>query len=162
VSWVHNTSGDRIQHGEPSASGEWRSGYPHFLEIQTQWRDNDQYGHVNNVVYYAWMDTVINDYLIKKGGLQPTQSEIVGYCVESQCRFKQSTSFPDKVECGLRVGKLGTSSVTYHLGFFKEGTDAAIAHGHFVHVFVNKNTNRPTPIPQSLRDALLALVLPSH
>ncbi|MEU0090386.1 thioesterase family protein [Kribbella sp. NPDC006257] len=131
-----------------------RSGYPHFLGIGTRWKDNDVYGHVNNVEYYSFFDTVINDFLIRSGGLDIHGGDVIGLCVESQCTFKQSLAFPDSVDAGLRVSKLGNSSVHYEIGLFRAGSDDPAATGRFVHVFVDRTDRRPTPIPAQLRTAL--------
>src|SRR6266508_6222919 len=104
-----------------------RDEYPHFLPIATRWKDNDVYGHVNNVEYYSFFDTVINEYLIRAGGLDIHAGGVIGLCVESQCTFKQSLSFPDTVDAGLRVSKLGTSSVAYEIGLFRGGRDEPAA-----------------------------------
>lgn len=137
---------------------ERRNDYLHFLAIPTRWMDNDVYGHVNNVVYYSYFDTVINEYLIRAGGLDIHAGRVVGYAVESTCRFHRSFSFPDSIDAGLRVGHLGTSSVRYELALFREGEDKAAATGHFVHVFVDRETNQPTAIPENIRACLLKLV----
>jgi len=135
-----------------------RADFVHFLELQTRWDDNDVYGHVNNVVYYAYFDTVINRFLIDEAELDVLQDTLIGICVESQCRYLASVSFPDRIEAGLRVGKLGTSSVRYEIGIFRAGSDEPCAIGHFVHVFVDRATRRPMPIPGHLRAALSRLV----
>ncbi len=136
-----------------------RADYPHFLTIPTRWMDNDIYGHVNNVVYYSWFDTVINEYLIRVGGLDIHDAPIVGFCVDSGCTYRQSFSFPEPVHAGLRVGKLGNSSVRYEVGLFGEGEgdDEARATGFFVHVFVDRVANRSVPIPPPIRAALAAI-----
>lgn len=139
------------------ANPETREHYPHFLNIPTRWMDNDIYGHVNNVVYYSYFDTVINEYLINVGGLDIASDPIIGLCVESQCQFRQELTFPEPVEAGLRVGKLGTSSVRYEIAIFKGGVAAPAATGHFVHVFVDRASRRPTPIPEPIRSALARL-----
>jgi acyl-CoA thioester hydrolase len=131
-----------------------RTAYPHFLAIGTRWKDNDVYGHVNNVEYYSFFDTVINDYLIRAGGLDIHNGEAIGLCVESQCTFKQSLAFPDTVDAGLRVVKLGTSSVGYEIGLFGSGQEGPAALGRFVHVFVDRSGRRPVPIPTGVRTAL--------
>ena len=131
-----------------------RSSYPHFLAITTRWKDNDVYGHVNNVDYYSFFDTVINDFLIRAGGLDIHGGPAIGLCVESQCTFKQSLAFPDTVDAGLRVGKLGTSSVGYDIGLFRAGSAEPAALGRFVHVFVDRADRRPVPIPAGIRTAL--------
>lgn len=131
-----------------------RADYPHFLPIPTRWMDNDLYGHVNNVVYYSYFDTVVNRYLIEPGGLDIHRGPVVGIVAETQCRFFKSFTYPETVDAGLRVGRLGNSSVRYEIGLFGEGEDAARAEGHFVHVFVERVSNKPTPIPASIRAAL--------
>jgi acyl-CoA thioester hydrolase len=131
-----------------------RADYPHFLAIPTRWMDNDVYGHVNNVVYYSYFDTVINEYLIREGGLDIQESAVVGVCAESHCEFRNSFAFPDLVEAGLRVGHLGRRAVRYEIGLFKEGGETAAAQGHFVHVFVERATMAPVAIPDSMRAAL--------
>jgi acyl-CoA thioester hydrolase len=133
---------------------ETRARYPHFLVIPTRWMDNDVYGHVNNVVYYSYFDTVINDYLVRAGGLDIQASPVVGVCAESYCRYRAPIAFPEPVEAGLRVGHLGRTSVRYEIGLFKEGEDEAAAQGHFVHVFVARRTMTPAPIPERMRAAL--------
>ena len=131
-----------------------RSTFPHFLAITTRWKDNDVYGHVNNVEYYSFFDTVINEFLIRIGGLDIHGGPVIGLCVESQCTFKASLAFPDTVDAGLRVAKLGNSSVTYEIGLFRAGDDAPAALGRFVHVFVGRGDRRPVPLPDDLRTAL--------
>jgi acyl-CoA thioester hydrolase len=134
-----------------------RADFPHFLAITTRWKDNDVYGHVNNVEYYSFFDTVINEYLIRAGGLDIHDGDVIGLCVESQCRFKQSLAFPDIVDAGLRVTKVGTSSVHYEVALFRSGAAEPAGSGRFVHVFVDRANRRPVPIPASLRDALTAI-----
>ena len=133
---------------------ETRAAYRHFRAIPTRWMDNDLYGHVNNVVYYSYFDTVINAYLIEAGGLDIHRAEIVGVAVETMCRFRTSLAFPETIDAGLRVGHLGTSSVRYEIGLFRQGSDAAAAEGHFVHVFVRRTDQTPVSIPMQLKDAL--------
>ena len=134
-----------------------RADYPHFLSIPTRWMDNDIYGHVNNVVYYSYFDTVINAYLIEAGGLDIHDGKIVGVCAESACRYHASLAFPEIVEAGLRVGHLGRSSVRYEIGLFKAGLETAAAEGHFVHVFVERETMSSLAIPDGIRTALASL-----
>jgi acyl-CoA thioester hydrolase len=134
-----------------------RSAFPHFRTIPTRWMDNDLYGHVNNVVYYSYFDTIINRYLIDPGGLDIHAGEIIAIAVETNCRFHRSFTYPEDVEAGLRVGRLGGSSVRYELGLFAVGEEDARADGWFVHVFVDRKSMRPTPIPGPLRDALARL-----
>ena len=131
-----------------------RDGYRHFHRITTRWMDNDAYGHVNNVVYYSWFDTVVNEYLIAQGVLDVTGGAVIGLVVETQCRYFSELAFPQPVDLGLRIGRLGTSSVRYEIGVFAEGEPAASAQGHFVHVYVNRATRRPTALPAPLRAAL--------
>ena len=133
---------------------EIRSAYPHFLAIPTRWMDNDAYGHVNNVVYYSYFDTVINEYLIREGGLDLRAGAVVGYCVESNCRYHRPLSFPETLEAGLRVAHLGRSSARYEIGLFRQGEDKPSAQGHFVHVFVDREKSRPAEIPQRIRASL--------
>jgi acyl-CoA thioester hydrolase len=134
--------------------------YPHRLSIPTRWNDNDVYGHVNNVEYYAFFDTVINAWLIAEGGLDIHEGEAIGLCAESHCEFRAALSFPEPVDAGLRVGHLGRSSVRYEIGLFRTGTAAEqVASGWFVHVFVDRRTRRPVTIPAPLRTALERLVV---
>jgi acyl-CoA thioester hydrolase len=136
---------------------ETRDCFPHVLTIPTRWMDNDIYGHVNNVVYYAYFDTVINAYLIREGGLDIHDGEVIGVCAESACQYKAAFAFPEEVEAGLRVGHLGNRSVRYEIGLFKEGRNEAAAVGSFVHVFVERATMKAVPIPDGLRKALARL-----
>jgi acyl-CoA thioester hydrolase len=131
-----------------------RREYPHFQPVQTRWLDNDVYGHVNNVVYYALFDTVINRWLIEQGGLDIHGGEVFGVCAESHCLYREGFSFPETVEAGLRVTELKRSSVRYEIGIFKEGAEEAAAAGWFVHVFVDRASRRPTPIPARIRESL--------
>ena len=131
--------------------------YPHSLAIPTRWHDNDVYGHVNNVVHYSVMDTVINSWLIERGGLDVESSPVIGLCVESQCTYHASVAFPDVFAVGLRVGHLGRSSVRYEIGIHREDRGALVAEGRFVHVFVDRETRRPVPVTGNLREALQAL-----
>jgi acyl-CoA thioester hydrolase len=136
-----------------------RQHYPHFQVITTRWKDNDVYGHVNNVEYYSYFDTVINAFLIRQGGLDIHSGAIVGLCAESHCRFLRSLAFPDAVDAGLRVSKLGRSSVRYEIGLFAAGESEPAAEGWFVHVFVGRDNRRPEAIPDRLREALSQLVI---
>jgi acyl-CoA thioester hydrolase len=132
--------------------------FPHRRTIPTRWNDNDVYGHVNNIEYYAFFDTIINAYLIEEGGLDILRGDAIGLCAESHCAFTAALVFPEPVEAGLRVGHLGTSSVRYELGLFGDGGETAAATGWFVHVFVDRETRRPVPIPDAIRSALQKLV----
>jgi len=136
---------------------ETRDAYPHLHPIQTRWNDNDLYGHVNNVVYYAYFDTAVNMFLVEEGGFDPHTASVIGICPESHCNFHKPVAYPDALEAGLRVGKLGNSSVRYEIAIFKVGEAEAVATGHFVHVFVDRRTNRPAPIPAAIRAALAAV-----
>lgn len=138
-----------------------RADYRHFMKIPTRWMDNDVYGHVNNVNYYSYFDTLINRYLIDEGRLDFHDGPIIGLAVESLCRYYKSFAYPDVIDAGLRVGRLGSSSVRYEIGLFAEGEDTARAEGHFVHVFVARESQRPTPIPEPMRGALQRLVVPT-
>jgi acyl-CoA thioester hydrolase len=131
-----------------------REDFLYFLVIPTRWMDNDVYGHVNNALYYAFFDTVINEYLIVEGGLNIHGGKIIGLAVETQCQFFQPIAFPDVIDAGLRVSKLGSSSVRYEVGLFRQGEAEIAAFGYFVHVFVDRSTRRPTPIPDGIRSSL--------
>jgi acyl-CoA thioester hydrolase len=144
----------------PNAPAELRARYPFFVPIPTRWMDNDVYGHVNNAVYYAYFDTVINRYLIAEGGLDIASGSTIGLCVESRCRYRKPIAFPDDVDGGLRVATIGRSSVTYEVGIFARQDEDAAADGSFVHVFVDRQTRRPTPIVDPLRSALTRIVIP--
>jgi len=133
-----------------------RDGYAHFLTIPTRWKDNDIYGHVNNVEYYSYFDTVINEFLIRRGGLDIHSGDTIGVCAESHCRFLAAVAFPDPVEAGLRVGHLGGSSVRYEIGLF-DPEGSPLAEGWFVHVFVGREDRRPAGVPDSIRSALETL-----
>jgi acyl-CoA thioester hydrolase len=134
-----------------------RADYRWFLEIPTRWMDNDVYGHVNNVVYYSYFDTVVNKMLIDEGLLDIERSPAIGLCVESHCSFTAPLVFPETVEAGLRVGRLGTSSVRYEIGLFRQSLEAPAATGHFVHVFVDRTTRRPVPLDPAARAVLTRL-----
>src|SRR3954470_6419272 len=127
-----------------------RTAYRHFDAITTRWMDNDAYGHVNNVVYYSYFDTVVNAYLIGTGALDIAKSPVIGLVAETHCNFFSALAFPDTVRAGLRVGHLGNSSVRYEIGLFRNDEDIAAAQGHFVHVYVDRATNKPVPLPDKL------------
>ena len=127
--------------------------YPLHQSVQSRWHDNDIYGHVNNVVYYSYFDSVVNRFLIEEGGLDIHDGKEVGFVVESQCKYLKPLAYPEPVTAGLRVGKLGNSSVRYELGLFNAQGELC-AEGYFIHVFVNKTDNKPTPIPEGLRVVL--------
>ena len=136
-----------------------RAGYPYVQRITTRWMDNDIYGHVNNVVYYSYFDTVINTWLIERAGLDIHAGAQIGLCAESHCRFLAPLAFPDVVEAGLRVEKLGNSSVRYAIGLGTEGVAAPAGEGWFVHVFVDRVTRASRPIGAEMRAALQTLVV---
>jgi acyl-CoA thioester hydrolase len=135
-------------------SPQLRRDYRHFHRIETRWMDNDAYGHVNNIVYYSYFDTVVNEYLIRAGALDIERSPVIGVVVETQCRFLSPLAFPQTVHAGMRVAHLGRSSVRYEIGIFADDEDAACAQGHFVHVYVDRANRRPTELPDTLRRAL--------
>jgi acyl-CoA thioester hydrolase len=135
-----------------------RAEYPVFVEIVTRWMDNDVYGHVNNATYYSYFDTAVNRHLIDSGALDIEKSEVFGVVVETACTYKASVAFPDVLELGLRVTKLGNSSVTYELGLYKKDGAEPAAIGKFVHVYVDRVTRRPVPIPANTRSVLQKLV----
>jgi len=135
-----------------------RAGFWHFQIIPTRWMDNDVYGHVNNVIYYSYFDTVVNQYLIEQGALDIAHSKSVGWVVETSCQYFSSLAFPDVVHAGLRVAKLGNTSVRYEIGLFRNDDDTACAQGHFVHVYVDRKTQRPAPLSQELRAALARIL----
>jgi acyl-CoA thioester hydrolase len=139
------------------ASRLTRADFRIFRAIATRWHDNDVYGHVNNVVYYGWFDTAVNAWLIENGFLDPTTSEIVGLVVETGCSYFESVAFPETVEAGIAVERLGTSSVTYRIGIFRQGSEQAAAQGRFTHVYVARASQKPVPIPAPLRAALTAI-----
>jgi acyl-CoA thioester hydrolase len=136
-----------------------RASYRSFLSIPTRWMDNDAYGHINNVVYYSYFDTAVNEHLIRTGALDLSNSAAIGLVVETSCRFHKALSFPEIVDAGLRVAKLGNTSVRYEIGLFKRGEDEPAASGHFVHVWVDRASQRPTPLPEAVREALQPLVI---
>ncbi|MEE3105453.1 MAG: thioesterase family protein [Pseudomonadota bacterium] len=134
--------------------GQTRADFPFFMDIPTRWMDNDAYGHVNNVQYYSFFDTVVNAHLVRFGGLDANTSPVIGLVVESRCQFKKSLYFPGTVNCGLRCVKIGRTSVTYEIGLFREGDAEIAALGHFVHVYVERASQTPTPIPAERRAAM--------
>lgn len=144
----------------PRPTPDARRDYVHFQVITTRWMDNDVYHHVNNVVYYSYFDTVVNQYLIEAGALDIETSTVVGLVVETQCRYFSPIAFPSKVHAGLRVAHIGNSSVRYEVGLFRDDEPRAAAQGHFVHVYVDRAKNRPVPLPDDLRKAL-ALLTPA-
>jgi len=138
---------------------EARSAYRYFRPISTRWMDNDVYGHINNVQYYSFFDTVVNGYLVEQGVLDPQHGAVIGLVVETACNYFESLSFPDALEAGLRVQRIGRSSVRYEVGIFRAAAAQAAAQGHFVHVYVARATRRPAPLPEPFRRALAPLVV---
>ena len=135
-------------------SPEVREQYQYFIDITTRWMDNDLYGHVNNVAYYSYFDTVVNRFLIEEGGLDIHASRVIGVVVESKCSFSRPVAYPQDLEAGMRADHVGRTSVRYGIGIFRKGEDPAAAAGYFVHVFVDRTTMQPVPIPDAIRSAL--------
>jgi len=135
-----------------------RSAYPYHMNIQTRWNDNDMYGHVNNAVYYTWFDTLVNNFLIENGLLDPAASKQIGLVVDTGCQYFAPLSYPETITAGLRVAKIGTSSVRYEIGLFQEGEDKPAAQGHFVHVYVDAKSRKPKPISEEMRVCLEAII----
>lgn len=131
-----------------------RDDYRHFAPITTRWIDNDAYGHVNNIVYYGWFDTLVNEYLIRNGALDVAASDVIGLVVETHCNYFSELAFPQPVVGALRVAHVGTSSIRYELAVFADGAQTASAQGHFVHVYVDRSTHRPAPLPAALKAAV--------
>ena len=137
---------------------EPRSAYKVFRTISTRWMDNDAYGHVNNVVYYSWFDTAVNAYLIEQGVLDIQQGQTIGLVIETQCNYFAPLAFPQTVEAGIRVARLGNSSVRFEVGLFAQEAPLTAAKGHFIHVYVDRATRRPTHLPEPLKTVLEKLV----
>ena len=140
------------------SKGPSRSDYPHFLRIETRWADNDVYGHVNNAAYYGFFDTAVNRFLLDTGLLHLTESPSFGVVVETGCRYFKPLAFPDPIDAGVKVTKIGIRSVRYELGLFRAGEDEPAATGHFVHVYVDRQTRRPGPVPDEVCAALRTLL----
>jgi len=138
---------------------ERRNAYRHFQDITTRWMDNDPYGHVNNAVYYSYFDTAVNAYLIGQGALDIATSPVIGLVVETHCNYFSAIAFPDLVRAGLRVAHLGTSSVRYEIGLFRNDEDLASAQGHFVHVYVERAAGKPVQLPDKLQAVLKPLAV---
>ncbi len=143
---------------------EPRAAWPHFCTIATRWMDNDVYGHVNNVVYYSYFDTAVNQFLIERGVLDIHKGEVVGFVVDSGCAYFSSISFPDTVHAGIRVSKLGNASVRYEIALYRNDDPLPCAAGHFVHVYVERENKRSVPIPSTVRDVLetIRAATPGH
>ena len=135
-----------------------RDAYPHFMPLATRWMDNDVYGHVNNVQYYSYFDTAVNHFLITSGWLDIHQGDVVGLVVETRCTYHASVAFPDELDIGLRVERLGNSSVRYGIAVFRKSETEAAAEGYFVHVYVDRETNAPVKVPAGLRSVLEPLI----
>lgn len=138
---------------QPAPRGDYRV----FRPIGTRWCDNDVYGHVNNVIYYSWFDTAVNAYLIEQGALDIHEGQTIGLVVETRCNYFAPLSFPQAVEAGLRVSRIGGSSVRYEVGLFAADEPLTAARGHFVHVYVDRTTRQPRPLPARLREVLEAI-----
>jgi acyl-CoA thioester hydrolase len=136
-----------------------RGAYPVWREVTTRWADNDAYGHVNNIVHYAWFDTAVNAWLIEAGLLDVADGDPIGLVVETGCRYAAPLAFPQPVEVGLGVERLGRSSVTYRLGVFAKHADEAAAEGHFIHVYVGRESRRPVDLPPAWRERLESVIL---
>ena len=136
-----------------------KSSYPHLVALSTRWSDNDAYGHLNNVIYYSLFDTAVNRHLLDNGVLDIATSPIVGFVVETRCTYFASLAYPDEIEVGLKVVKLGKTSVTYEVAIFRASEEMAAAVGSFTHVYVDRATNRPAPIPEKVRALLSTLVV---
>jgi acyl-CoA thioester hydrolase len=136
-----------------------RSSFPHFHAMPTRWMDNDSYGHVNNVVYYSYFDTAVNQFLIERGVLDIHAGQVVGFVVDSGCSYFSQISFPDTLHVGVRVAKLGNSSVRYEIALYRNNEQLPAAAGHFVHVYVDRNSKRSVPIPDRTRQLLATLTV---
>jgi len=137
-----------------------RADYRHFLSIPTRWGDNDAYAHINNTVYYSFFDTVVSRFLLESGAIDLKTSEVIGVVVETGCRYLAPVSFPDLVTAGLRVARIGRTSIRYEIGIFRNDENTASAEGHFIHVYVDRETQtRPTPLPRALQDAVAPLLV---
>lgn len=136
---------------------ENRSAYPVFRPITTRWMDNDVYGHVNNVVYYSWFDTAVNAWLIERGVLDIHHGTTIGLVVETQCNYFAPLAFPQTIEAGIRVARLGSTSVRYEVGLFAQGEPMCAAKGHFIHVYVDRHSRQPVPLPAALASVLATI-----
>jgi acyl-CoA thioester hydrolase len=133
-----------------------RSAYPRWQKIQTQWADNDAYGHVNNAVHYRWFDTAINSWLISSGLLNLSQGMAIGLVVETGCKYAEAICYPEPIDLGFGVSYLGRTSVTYRVGLFRQRSVSAAAEGHFTHVIVDRNSHKKIPLPKQWRQVLSA------
>ncbi len=131
-----------------------REDFKYFLAIPTRWQDCDVYGHVNNVIYYSYFDTAVSGHLVTEGGLKPMESPVIGVVVETLCQFRQELNFPDIIDAGIKVVRLGTSSVSYEIGLFRQDKEEPAAFGHFVHVWIDRVSRRPMSVPDIIRKVL--------
>ncbi|MDO5653895.1 MAG: thioesterase family protein [Brachymonas sp.] len=138
-----------------------RSDFLHFQRIPTRWMDNDIYGHVNNVHYYSYFDTAVNQYLIEQGVLDIHGGDTVGFVVETSCSYFQPLAFPDAVDAGIRVARLGNTSVRYEVGLFRNDETTVAAAGYFIHVYVDRASGKPVTVPQATRDVLASIAVPA-
>ena len=138
-----------------------RADYAAFTPITTRWSDNDAYGHINNVQYYSFFDTAVNAWLVRQGLLDIAASDRIGLVVETGCRYHRPLSYPEPIEVGMRLASLGNSSIRYELAVFGPGSDAAAAEGHFVHVYVDRVSGRPSRLPEARRSAAESLRAPA-
>lgn len=138
-----------------------REDFKRFLAIPTRYQDCDVYGHVNNVVYYSYFDTAVSEHLIREGGLKSTDAPVIGVVVETRCQFRKELGFPEVIDAGIKVVRLGNSSVRYEIGLFRQGDAEPAAFGHFVHVWIDRVTRRPKTVPVSIRQALVLLIEPA-
>jgi acyl-CoA thioester hydrolase len=148
------TRKDKLMSRSPLST---RNDYRHWVTLQTRWSDNDAYGHVNKTIHYQWFDTVVNEWLVKNGLLDIEHSDPIGLVVETGCRYSASLSFPQAVEVGLAVDRIGTSSVKYRLGVFAKDSPEPAAEGHFVHVYVGRESRRPVPLAERWRTLLATI-----
>jgi len=134
-----------------------RAAFRHFAEIQTRWMDNDVYGHVNNAVHYSYFDTAVNRYLIETSALDLQHGAVIGLVVETACSYFKEIAFPERIFAGLRVTRIGRSSVRFEVGLFRNDDELAAAQGHFVHVYVDRATRRPVELPEKMKESFAAL-----
>lgn len=142
------------------AQPDSRGNYAHFQTVPTRWADNDIYGHVNNSVYYFYFDTIVNQWLVEAGLLEIGTSQTIGLVVETGCNYFAPIAFPQLIQAGLRISKIGSSSVRYEIGLFADNEPMTAARGHFVHVYVDDTTRRPVPINETMKDRLGVLLIP--
>ena len=136
-----------------------RADFRRFLAIPTRWQDCDVYGHVNNVVYYSYFDTAVTDHLVREGGLKSQDSPVIGVVVETRCQFRKELGFPDVIDAGITVARLGNTSVAYEIGLFRQGDEEPAAFGQFVHVWIDRQSRRPKTVPDPIRIALDPLIM---